>query len=68
MGEKRGHQFPFRSHESFIVAVSFASTNQRTRMRSELDFVHVRIVNTGLHRSSQISAGTVQTSVVHSDV
>jgi aspartate/methionine/tyrosine aminotransferase len=23
MGEKRGHQFPFRSHESSIVAVSF---------------------------------------------
>src|SRR6266851_962071 len=46
MEEKRGHRFPFRSHESSIVAVSFASTSQRTWVRSELDFLHVRIAST----------------------
>src|SRR6266566_3589190 len=45
MEEKHGHQFPFRSHEISMVTVSFASTSQRTWIRSELDFLHVRIAS-----------------------
>src|SRR5260221_12858118 len=44
MEEKRGHRFPFRSHESYTAVVSFAPKSLKNLRRSELGFLHFSIV------------------------